>query len=89
MRCSNIIIRTCSNVEYFLSVYLKDKQNTMLLPLSLIVIIGLPTRSIGPYVKKGKPARKGQQRKDGDVKTAMKGRKGQDGEEKEEKTARK
>ena len=59
----------------------------MLLPLSLI--IGLPTRSIGPYVKKGKPARKGQQRKDGDVKTAMKGRKGQDGEEREEKTARK
>ena len=59
----------------------------MLLPLSLI--IGLPTRSIGPYVKKGKSARKGQQRKYGDVKTAMKGRKGQDGEEREEKTARK
>ena len=87
MRCSNIIIRTCSNVAYFLSVYLKDKQNTMLLPLSLI--IGLPTRSIVPYAKKGKPAKKGQQRKDGDVKTAMKGRKGQDGEEREEKTARK
>ena len=72
---------------YFFSVHLKDKQNTMLLPLSLI--IGLPTRSIGPYVKKGKPTRKGQQRKDGDVKTAMKERKGQDGEEREEKTARK
>ena len=51
----------------------------MLLLLSLI--IGLPTRSIGPYVKKGKLARKGQQGKDVDVKTAMKGRKGQRGQD--------
>ena len=49
----------------------------MLLPLSLI--IGLPTRSIGPYANKGKAS---------EERTARKGRRCKDGDERKERTAR-
>ena len=50
----------------------------MLLPLSLI--IGLPTRSLGPYANKGKAS---------EERTVRKGRRCKDGDESKERTSHK